>query len=75
MNEEASLDELRRELWSLQAEEAKLSAERRLIHDRIDFGFATESTRGREREISAERRRVQALIDSLQERLRALQLD
>ncbi len=75
MNEEASLDELRRELWSLQGEEAKLSAERRLIHDRIDFGFATESTRGREREISAERRRVQALIDSLQERLRALQLD
>jgi hypothetical protein len=66
---DVSLDELRAELAELEAQETRLSAERRRLHDRIDLGFATDSTRAREREVSDERRRLHHRIDSLRERL------
>jgi hypothetical protein len=43
------------ELRRLEQEEARLSALRRKLHDRIDSGFANEVTLRREREISDER--------------------
>ena len=53
---EANLDELREDLAALEAEEVRVSAERRHLHRKIDFGFATETTRTREREVSDRRR-------------------
>ena len=67
---EASVEELRSELAELEAEEARLSAMRRHLQHQIDFGFGTESTREREREVSDERREVHRRIDSLKELLR-----
>jgi hypothetical protein len=67
--DETSLDDLRAELVSLEAAEAKISAERRHLHDQIDYGFATDATRAREREVSDERRRLHQRIDSLRELL------
>jgi len=67
--EEATLDALRVELAALEAEEAHVSAERRRLHDRIDYGFATETTRAREREVSDHRRQLHRRIDALRERL------
>lgn len=67
---EASVEELRSELADLEAEEARLSAMRRHLQHQIDFGFGTESTREREREVSDERREVHRRIDSLKELLR-----
>jgi hypothetical protein len=67
--EEAILDDLREELAALEAEEAQVSAERRRLHDRIDYGFATETTRVREREVSDHRRQLHRRIDALRERL------
>ena len=63
--EEATLDALRVELAALEAEEAHVSAERRRLHDRIDYGFATETTRAREREVSDHRRQLHRRIDAL----------
>ena len=60
-----------RELASLEAQEARISAERRRLHNQIDYGFATEATHAREREVSAERRQLHQRIDSLRESLRA----
>jgi hypothetical protein len=65
--DEASVDDLRQELATLEAEEVRISAERRQLHNQIDFGYATESTRARERKVSDERRRLPRRIDSLRE--------
>jgi hypothetical protein len=67
--EETSLDALREELAVLEAEEARLTSIRRRLHDQIDFGFATEDTRAREREISSERREVHDRINALRKLL------
>jgi uncharacterized protein YlxW (UPF0749 family) len=63
--------ELRQELARLEVAEAQISAERRRLHNQIDFGFATDSTRAREREVSAERRELHRRIDALRELLGA----
>jgi predicted nucleic acid-binding Zn-ribbon protein len=67
--DEASLDEFRKELATLEAEEALISAKRRHLHQQIDFGFASEETRAFEREISDERRQLHKRIDVLRELL------
>jgi hypothetical protein len=66
---ETNIDELRKELTGLEAEEARLSAARDRLHSQIDFGFATETSRAREREVSDERRDVHRRIDELRDRL------
>jgi uncharacterized protein YlxW (UPF0749 family) len=66
---EASLDNAREELATLEAAEARVSAERRHLHRQIDFGYATESARLREREVSDERRELHRQIDALRELL------
>lgn len=71
--EDAILDALRVELSRLEAEEARLSAERDRLHDRIDLGFATDAAREREREVSDARRQLHDRIDTLRARLRAEQ--
>ena len=65
--DEAERDALREELEILEEAETRLSAERRRLHDQIDFGFATESTRARERQVSDERRELHRRIDALRE--------
>jgi 50S ribosomal subunit-associated GTPase HflX len=67
--EEMSPDELRVELAKLEAAEARLSAERDRLHNQIDFGFQTTTTREREREVSGERRRLHDRIDELKKQL------
>ncbi len=68
--EEASLDALRDELAALEAAETRVSAERRRLHERMDFGYsASESLKAREREVSAERRELHRRIDELQQLL------
>jgi hypothetical protein len=71
--QEASVDDLRRELSSLEVDEARLSAVRRHLQHQIDFGFESATTREREREVSDERQEVHRRIDSLKELLRARQ--
>ena len=71
---DASLDDLFAELSRMEADEARLSAERNRLQDQIDFGFETQSTREREREVSDERRQVHERIDALREQLRNKQL-
>lgn len=44
------------ELADLEAEEERVSEERRRLHQQIDNGFATETTRARERDVSSRRR-------------------
>jgi hypothetical protein len=61
--------ELREELAALEAEEARVSAERRHLHRQIDFGFASDATRAREREISDQRRQLHRRIDKIRELL------
>ena len=70
----ANLEELHAELARLQAEEAKLSAVRDRLYHQIDFGFGSEATREREREISDERQELHRRIDALRTQLRAQQL-
>jgi hypothetical protein len=65
-----NLDALREELGALEARERELSAERRRLHNQIDSGFGSDSTRAREREVSDERRELHRRIDSLREILR-----
>ena len=67
--DEARLDELRRELALLEAEETRVSAQRRHLHRQIDFGFASETTRARERDVSDRRRELHRRIDALRELL------
>ena len=67
--DESSLEDLRKELASLEAAETTLSAERRHLHNQIDYGYATDATRAREREVSAERRQLHQRIDALRELL------
>jgi chromosome segregation ATPase len=67
----ASLDELREELATLEATETRISAERRRLHNQIDYGFATAETLAREREVSDERRHLHKRIDALRELLQA----
>ena len=69
--QEASVDDLRRELSSLEVDEARLSAVRRHLQHQIDFGFESATTREREREVSDERQEIHRRIDSLKELLRA----
>lgn len=59
--------ELQAELAALEAKEARLSRERRRLHDQIDFGFETPTTRARERQISEARLDVHRQIDALRE--------
>jgi hypothetical protein len=68
---EDNLDQLRGELAQLEAEAAQLSAARHRLHQQIDFGYGSETTREREREVSDERRRLHERIDVLRERLGA----
>jgi hypothetical protein len=73
--QEASVDDLRRELAKLEGEEARLSAVRRHLQHQIDFGFESSTTRDREREVSDERQEVHRRINSLRELLRSRQDD
>jgi hypothetical protein len=66
---EENLSALRAELAALEEEEARLSAERRHLHRQIDFGFASETTRSREREVSDRRRDLHGRIDAIRESL------
>lgn len=59
------LDELRRELKVLEAAEALATAKRNRLHQQIDFGFATDETREREREVSDERQLLHRRIDEV----------
>jgi hypothetical protein len=65
-----SIDDLRGELASLEAEAARLSQVRSHLHHQIDFGFETGTTREREREVSAERNEIHRQIDSLKATIR-----
>jgi hypothetical protein len=67
--DEAELQSLRQELARLEAEEALVSARRRHLHQKIDFGYATDETRTREREVSDQRQELHRQIDGLRERL------
>jgi hypothetical protein len=67
--DEAKLARLREELGRLEAAEERVSAERRRLHQQIDLGYATETTRAREREVSDERRELHRKIDALRELL------
>lgn len=67
--DEASPEDVRRELERLEAEEARVSALRRHLHHQIDFGYASDETRAREREISDQRRELHRRIDELRELL------
>jgi hypothetical protein len=60
-------DDLRKELTALEAEETRISAERRHLHRQLDFDFATETTRAREREVSDRRHELHRRIDALRE--------
>ena len=62
-------DELRAELTRLEAEEAIVSAQRRHLHQKLDFGYATDEAREWEHEISARRRELHRRIDELRELL------
>jgi hypothetical protein len=66
---EIDLQSLREELARLEAEEALVSAQRRHLHQRIDFGYATDEARAREREVSDRRQELHRLIDELRRRL------
>ena len=63
-------NELREELANLEAEEARVSAERRRLHQRIDFGYSVSgSLRARERGVSDERQALHRRIDELRKLL------
>ena len=71
--QEATIDDLRRELADLESEEARLSAVRRHLQHQIDFGFESATTREREREVSDERQEIHRRIESVRELLRSRQ--
>jgi regulator of replication initiation timing len=64
-----TVDELRAELAELVAEEERLSAERKRLHDKIDFGFGTDDTTAREREVSDARQALHNRISFLREQI------
>jgi uncharacterized coiled-coil DUF342 family protein len=66
----SSIDDLRSELAGLEAKAAQLTQMRSRLHNQIDFGFETATTREREREVSAERKELHRQIDSLKETIR-----
>jgi hypothetical protein len=66
---EENLPDLHAELVALEEEEARISAERRHLHRQIDFGYASETTRARERDVSDRRRKLHARIDAIRENL------
>jgi predicted nucleic acid-binding Zn-ribbon protein len=68
--ERPSIDELRSEIADLEDQASRLSATRSQIHDKIDRGFETSTTREREREVSDERKELHERIDSLKQALR-----
>ena len=68
--DQRSIDDLRGELAALEAKAALLSQMRSHLHQQIDFGFETSTTREREREVSDERIETHQQIDSLEETLR-----
>lgn len=68
--ENPSLDELRGEIAQLEDRAAHLSAVRDHLHQQIDFGFESSTTRAREREVSDERNELHTRIDALKEALR-----
>jgi len=68
-----SVDGLRAELAKLMAEEERLSAERKRLHDKIDFGFGSDDSRAREREVSQARQDVHGRIDALRQRIGSLE--
>ena len=72
--DKTSVDGLRAELAQLVAEEERLSAERDRLHNKIDFGFGTEETRAREREVSDARQDVHDRIDSLPQSIGSLEV-
>jgi hypothetical protein len=63
-----SVEDLRRALAALEERADRLSQMRSHLHQQIDFGFETATTR--EREVSDERNEVHRQIDSLKETLR-----
>jgi uncharacterized protein YlxW (UPF0749 family) len=69
-----SLEGLRAELAQLVAEEERLSAERRRLHDKIDFGFGTDDTRAREREVSDARQELHGRIGALRKRIGSVEV-
>jgi hypothetical protein len=70
MSENAGRDTMSEELTALELREARVSAERARLHHQIDFGFGSEKTRARERQISDERRQLHLRINSLREVLK-----
>jgi 50S ribosomal subunit-associated GTPase HflX len=68
--ETRSIEDLRAELATLEAEAARLSQRRSHLHHQIDFGFETSTSREREREVSNERNELHRRIDSIREALR-----
>jgi regulator of replication initiation timing len=72
--DKTSVDGLRAELAQLVAEAERLSAERDRLHNKIDFGFGTDETRAREREVSDARQDVHRRIDALRERIGTLEV-
>ena len=73
--DESSLNDLRKELAVLEAEEERLSAERDRLHHQMDFGFESGTTREREREVSVARRDLHQRIDLVRKILNARQID
>jgi hypothetical protein len=73
--DEGSRNDLLRELAVLQAEEERLSAERDRLHHQIDFGFESNTTRDREREVSAARRDLHQRITLVRKVLDATPVD
>ena len=65
-------EELLMELARLERAEESLSKLRRRLHDRLDRGFASDSTVSQEREISDERRALHAKIDALEAHIATL---
>jgi len=68
--DQRSIDDLREELAALEAKAVRLSQTRSHLHNQIDFGLETSTTREREREVSDERNEIHRQIDSLKETLR-----
>jgi hypothetical protein len=63
--DETNLDEVRAEMARLEAEEALVSAQRRHLHQKLDFGYADAEALTREREVSARCRELHRRIDEL----------
>ena len=62
---------LRAELALLEGQEAQLSTRRSHLHNQLDFGYASETTRAREGAVSDERRQLHRRIDELRQTLAA----